>query len=59
MVNLDLTIFFWKGEPRWRLEVGRLKMPFDACIKKMNGSVENVNKTDVHNKINNKIKMKW
>ena len=24
----------WKGEQRWRLEVGRFKMPFDVCIKK-------------------------
>ena len=24
--------FCWKGEQRWRLEVGRFKMPFDACI---------------------------
>ena len=24
--------FCWKGEQRWRLEVGRLKMPFNACI---------------------------
>ena len=31
MVNPDLTIF-WKGEQRWRLEVGRFKLPFDACI---------------------------
>ena len=23
----------WKGEQRWRLEVGRFKMPFDVCIK--------------------------
>ena len=22
----------WKGEQRWRLEVGKFKMPFDACI---------------------------
>ena len=28
--------FCWKGEQRWRLEVGRFKMPFDACIKKYN-----------------------
>ena len=25
--------FCWKGEQRWRLEVGRFKMPFDALIK--------------------------
>ena len=25
--------FCWKGEQRWRLEVGRFKMPFDACIR--------------------------
>ena len=24
--------FCWKGEQRWRLEVGRFKMAFDACI---------------------------
>ena len=24
--------FRWNGEQRWRLEVGRFKMPFDACI---------------------------
>ena len=24
--------FCWKGEQRWRLEVGRFKMPFDACV---------------------------
>ena len=24
--------FCWKGEQKWRLEVGRFKMPFDACI---------------------------
>ena len=26
--------FCWKGEQRRRLEVGRFKMPFDACIKR-------------------------
>ena len=31
MVNPDLTVLL-KGEQRWRLEVGRFKMPFDACI---------------------------
>ena len=25
--------FCWKGELRWRLKVGRFKMPFDGCIK--------------------------
>ena len=24
--------FCWKGEQRWRLEVGRFKIPFDTCI---------------------------
>ena len=46
-VNLDLIIlenrwidgeswpkrFCWKGEQRWRLEVVKFKMPFDACIR--------------------------
>ena len=27
--------FCWKGEQRWRLEVGRFKMAFDACIRIM------------------------
>ena len=28
-----LTLWFcWKGEQRWRLEVGRFKISFDACI---------------------------
>ena len=32
MVNLYLTTLF-KVEQRWRLEVGRFRMPFDTCIK--------------------------
>ena len=27
--------FCGKGEQRWRLELGRFKMPFDACISNM------------------------
>ena len=28
--------FCWKGENRWKLEVGRFKMPFDVCISVIN-----------------------
>ena len=32
--------FCWKGEQRWRLEVGRFKMSFDACIIMINKSTD-------------------
>ena len=34
--------FCWKGEQRWRLEVGRFKMPFDACIREKVFCVVNI-----------------